>query len=99
MRIRRLSLITAAALALAAPSHAAELKVLSTNALKSVLEDLAPKFEQSSGHKVAITWGTAAQLKVQIEKGAAFDLAVITDAGADDLIKQDKLAARTALAR
>jgi molybdate transport system substrate-binding protein len=99
MRIRHLPLIAAAALALAAPSHAAELKVLSTNALKSVLEDLAPKFEQSSGHKVAITWGTAAQLKVQIEKGAAFDLAVITDAGADDLIKQGKLASRTALAR
>src|SRR5437763_1881404 len=47
----------------------------------------------------AITWGTAAQLKVQIEKGAAFDVAVITDAGAGDLIKQGKLASRTALAR
>jgi molybdate transport system substrate-binding protein len=99
MRIRHLSLIAAAALAFGAHADAAELKVLSTNALKSVLEDLGPKFEQSSGDKLAITWGTAAQLKVSIEKGAAFDLAVITDAGADDLIKQGKLASRTALAR
>jgi molybdate transport system substrate-binding protein len=99
MLIRCLSLIAAAVLALGAPAHAAEIKVLSTNALKSVLEDLGPKFEQSSGHKLAITWGTAAQLKGQIEKGAAVDVAFVTDAGADDLIKQSKLAARTAVAR
>jgi molybdate transport system substrate-binding protein len=99
MIIRYLSLVAAAALTFGAPTHAAEIKMLSTNALKTVLEDLGPKFEQSSGHKLAITWGTAAQLKVQIEKGAAFDVAVITEAGAEDLIKQGKLASRTALAR
>ncbi len=35
------------ACALGAPAHAAEIKVLSTNALKSVLHDLAPKFEKA----------------------------------------------------
>jgi molybdate transport system substrate-binding protein len=99
MIIHYLSLIAAAALTLGTPAHAAEIKVLSTNALKTVVGDLGPKFEQSSGHKLAITWGTAAQLKVEIEKGAAFDVAVLTNAGADDLIKQGKLASRTALAR
>jgi molybdate transport system substrate-binding protein len=99
MIIRHLSLVTAAALTFSTSALAAEITVLSTNALKTVLEDLAPKFEQSSENKLAITWGTAAALKVQIEKGAAFDVAVITDAGADDLIKQGKLASRTALAR
>jgi molybdate transport system substrate-binding protein len=99
MIIRYLSLVAATALTFGTAAHAAEIKVLSTNALKTVLEDLGPKFEQSSGHKLAITWGTAAQLKVQIEKDAAFDVAVITDIGADDLIKQGKLASRTALAR
>jgi molybdate transport system substrate-binding protein len=94
-----LSLVAASALMLSVAADAAEIKVLSTNALKTVLEDLGPKFEQSSGHKLAITWGTAAQLKVQIEKDAAFDVAIITDAGADDLIKQGKLASSTALAR
>ncbi len=99
MRIRYLSFIVAAPLVFGAPAHGAEIKVLSTNALKSVLEDLGPKFEQSSGHKLAITWGTAAQLKGQIEKGAAVDVAIVTDSGADDLIKQGKLASRTPLAR
>src|SRR5215475_9546995 len=99
MIIRYLSLVAATALTFGTATHAAEIKVLSTNALKTALEDLSPKFEQSSEHKLAITWGTAAQLKVQIEKGAAFDVAVITDAGAEDLIKQGKLASRTPLAR
>jgi hypothetical protein len=39
-----------------------------------------PKFEKSSEHKLAITWGTAADLKSQIEKGTPVDVAVITDA-------------------
>jgi molybdate transport system substrate-binding protein len=98
MSVRYLSLVAAAALALGAPADADEIKVLSTNALKTALEDLGPKFEQSSGHKLAITWGTAAQLKAQIEKGVGFDVAIITDAGATDLVRQNKLASRTPLA-
>jgi molybdate transport system substrate-binding protein len=99
MAIRFLSLVAAAALILSASAHAAEINVLSTNALKTVLEDLGPKFEQSSGNKLAITWGTTAQLKDQIEKGAVFDVAVVTNEVADDLIKQGKLTSRTAFAR
>jgi molybdate transport system substrate-binding protein len=99
MIIRHLSLVAAAALTFSTSALAAEITVLSTNALKTVIEDLAPKFEQSSENKLAITWGTAAGLKAQIEKGAAFDVAVITEAGADDLIKQGKLVSRLVLAR
>jgi molybdate transport system substrate-binding protein len=99
MHVRHLSLVAATVLALGASAHAADIKVLSTNALKSVLEDLGPKFEQSSGHKITFTFGTAAQLKGEIEKGAAFDVAVVTDKGADDLVKHGKLASSTALAR
>src|ERR1700745_2153964 len=99
MAMRHLSLVAGVALTFSIPAHADEIRVLSTTALKAALEDLGPKFEQSSGHKLAITWGTAAQLKVQIEKGALFDVAIVTDAGADDLVKQNKLASRTPLAR
>jgi molybdate transport system substrate-binding protein len=100
MTIRILALAaTAAALVLNAPAHAAEIKVLSSNALKTVLEDLGPKFEKATEHKLAFTWGTAATLKGEIEKGAAVDVAVLTDGAVDDLIKKGKLASRTALAR
>ena len=99
MITRYLWLLAAAALTLGGPAHATEIKVLSTNALKPVLEELGPKFEQSSEKKLAITWGTTTQLKTQIEEGAALDAALVTDAVADDLIKRGKLATRTALAR
>jgi molybdate transport system substrate-binding protein len=100
MIVRYLSLVAAAALTLGGvPADAAEINVLSTNALKTALEELGPKFEQSSEHKLTITWGATAQLKDQIERGATFDVAVVTDAVADDLIRQGKLASRTALAR
>jgi molybdate transport system substrate-binding protein len=89
---------TTAALAFGGPAHAAEIKVLSSNAVKTVLEDLGPKFEKATENKIAFTWGTAATLKGEIAKGAAVDVAVLTDGAVDDLIKQGKLASRTALA-
>ena len=91
---------TAAAIGLAvmlapAAAGAVELKVMSTNGVKSVLEELAPQFEKATGHKLTIRFAPAADLKGQIEKGEAFDLAILTAAALDDLIKQGKLAAAT----
>jgi molybdate transport system substrate-binding protein len=76
-------------------ANAAEIKVISSNALKTVLQELAPAFEKATEHKLVFTWGAAVPLKAQIEKGEAFDLAVLTTAGIDDLIKQGKLVAAT----
>jgi molybdate transport system substrate-binding protein len=72
-------------------ANAAEIKVISSNALKTVLQELAPAFEKATEHKLVFTWGAAVPLKAQIEQGEAFDLAVLTTAGIDDLIKQGKL--------
>src|SRR5262252_8411615 len=87
-------------LATQVPASAAEIKVISSNALKTTLEQLAPAFEKATEHKLVFTFGAAIPLKAEIEKGATFDLAVLTTAGVDDLIKQGKLvgATRTALA-
>jgi molybdate transport system substrate-binding protein len=87
-------------LAAGSGAGAAGVKVISSNALKTTLEQLAPGFEKSTGHKLVFTFGAAVPLKAEIEKGAAFDVAVLTTAGVDDLIKQGKLVAatRTALA-
>jgi molybdate transport system substrate-binding protein len=80
---------------------AADIKVISSNALKTTLEQLGPAFEKATGHKVVFTFGAAVPLTAQIKKGATFDLAVLTTAGVDDLIKEGKLvgATRTALAK
>jgi molybdate transport system substrate-binding protein len=86
------------AMAFATSANAADVKVISSNALKSVLEELAPQFEKANEHKLAITWGAAAELKVQIEKGAPFDFTILTTGAIDDLIKQGKLVAATRIA-
>jgi molybdate transport system substrate-binding protein len=89
--------IVAATMALGLPlmlaqAQAAEIKFLASNALKSVLEELAPQFEKASGHKLAITFGSTGNLTAAIDKGTPFDLTVVGSAALDDLIKQGKLA-------
>jgi molybdate transport system substrate-binding protein len=83
-----------------APAGAAEVKVICSNALKTTLEQLAPAFEKATEHKLAITWGATVPLKVDIEKGATFDLTLLTTKAVDDLVGRGKLTAatRTALA-
>jgi molybdate transport system substrate-binding protein len=78
----------------------ADIKVLSTNGVATVLRELAPQFERAKGHKLAITLGATAKLKQQIGEGAAFDVAILTAEATDDLIKQGKIAgARADLAK
>ena len=85
----------------AGAADAAEIKVLISNALKSTMEELAPQFEKASENKLVITFGAAAELKASIEKGAAVDVAILTAATTDDLVKEGKLTAagRTDIAR
>jgi molybdate transport system substrate-binding protein len=91
--------IAIAALAFSSAAQTAEIKLLSTNAVKPAIEDIVPKFEKSSEHKLAITFGTAANLKGEIEKGATVDVAILTDAGIHDLVRAGKIGTRTPLVR
>jgi molybdate transport system substrate-binding protein len=79
----------------AIPSDAADIRVLCSNGLKAVFEDLAPQFERATGNKVNVTFGLAAGFKQQIDGGATFDVAILTPALIDDLIKSGRLAADT----
>jgi molybdate transport system substrate-binding protein len=82
-------------------ASAAEIKVLCSNGIQAVVEELVPQFEQATRHKVVVTYGLAAALKRRIEAGEPFDLAVLTPPLIDDLVKQGKIAGdtRTVLAR
>jgi molybdate transport system substrate-binding protein len=78
-----------------AGASAAGITVICSNGIKAVMEELVPRFEEATTHKVVIRYGLSAALKQQIDAGAPFDLAVLTPALLDDLIKQGKVAART----
>lgn len=80
---------TALALALTACAcaHAAEIKVLSTMALRSVMEELLPEFERASGHRVTIAYDTANIMANRVKGGEPVDLAIVTPALLDELAK------------
>jgi molybdate transport system substrate-binding protein len=82
-------------------AQAAEVKVLASNAVKPVLEELGPRFERESGNKVTMVFGSPAGLIAEVAKGAPFDVVVLPTSGVDDLARQGKMAAgaQTAVAR
>ena len=87
-------------MAVAVPARADDIKVFSSVAMRAVVEELAPRFERDTGHRVVPTFGLAAALKGRIEAGESYDLAILTPAQLDDLIKQGKAAGpRAVIAR
>jgi molybdate transport system substrate-binding protein len=74
---------------------AAEVKVLSTIGVRSVLMELGPQFERTSGHKLAISFDVANALKRRIDAGETYDVAILTVPVMDDLIKQSKIVVDT----
>jgi molybdate transport system substrate-binding protein len=74
---------------------AAEVICLCSNALKSVMEELAPQFEKVTGHKLKAEYGSTGPLKAQIEKGQPFDIAILGVEAVNDLIKSGKLSPET----
>ncbi len=99
MKIQRvIGPIVGSALALlASGAQAAEITVLASTAVKTTLEELAPQFEKATGNKVDITFAPAAALKVKIDDGAAFDVAVLTVPVIDSLAGKIDMA-RTVIA-
>ena len=75
----------------AAWANAAEIKVLSSVALTSALDELAPVLERTSGNKLVIEYGVAAQLKERFLAGAAADVLILTRQLMDDLQQQGKV--------
>jgi molybdate transport system substrate-binding protein len=86
-------------LLLATQTQAAEIKVLASTALKTVLEEIGPQFDKATGNNVILTFAPAAVLKTQIDQRAAFDVAILTVPITDGLARDGKLdATRTVIA-
>ena len=55
-------------------AHPVDLKVLTSVALTSVLDELTPAFGKATGNKLAIEYGLAAELKKRILDGETADV-------------------------
>jgi molybdate transport system substrate-binding protein len=74
-----------------AATDAADVRVLASNGVKAAVEELKPQLEKASGGTLSIDFSTTAALRERIEKGDAFDLAILTDDAVDALVKAGKL--------
>ena len=74
---------------------AADVKVLTANGVKAIMVDLAKKFEGSTGNKVMFTFGEAGEIKTQILSGESFDVSVLPLPVLEDLVKRNKIVARS----
>ena len=84
-----------------AKTDAGQIKVLSTVGVQGLLEQLKPDFERRTGHRLAIAFNVATELKQRIEAGEEFDLGIFTDFVIDDLIGSGRIlpSTRTDIAR
>ena len=86
--------VTLAVLLLSANQlSAAEIKAMFPAAMRSVMTELIPQFEKSSGHKVNIDYGTVGAIIARLEAGDMLDVAVVTTKQLPELTKQGVISA------
>lgn len=83
--------LLAAALLLPAAAHAADIRVMTAGAFRSVLSAVAPGFETRTGHHLQIETDTAGGVAQRIARGEAFDLAVLTPPTAEQPTRDGRL--------
>ena len=77
------------------PAQSAELHVMVSDGMKTVVQQLTPQIEQATGRKLAAQFNSSKNLRDEIQSGEAFDAAILTADVLDDLIKAGKIAAPT----
>ena len=74
------------------PIAETSLRVFASNGVKAVIEELQPQCERATGRRLAIQFGSTADLVKKIDAGEPFDLTMLTSDAIDQLIKSGKLA-------
>lgn len=82
-------------------AEANEIKILSALGFMAVMEELGPKFERASGHKLTITFAILSEIVKRVQNGETADVIVIPRQGIDGFVKAGKASAAnvTVLAR
>jgi molybdate transport system substrate-binding protein len=91
--VLRSALMAVFGLVTANVAQASELKVLTSVALTSVLDELAPVFEKTTGTKLKIDYNLIAAQRKRILDGESADVIILSRGAMQELQKQDKFAA------
>ncbi len=71
----------------------AELKIFASRAIWTVLNEVGPEFEKSSGHKLEVRTGLSPEFVRRINAGEAYDVIAAPPGSLDGLIRTGKIAA------
>ena len=74
-------------------AQTADLHVMISDGMKTVVEELTPQIEHSIGRKLAAQFNSSKNLRDKIQAEEPFDAAILTSDVLDDLIQQGKIAA------
>jgi molybdate transport system substrate-binding protein len=74
------------------PPHAdaGEIKVLSATGIREAIEDLAPKFERATGHKVVVAFANSGTVLKRFAEGESADVILLPREAIDGLVKDGK---------
>jgi molybdate transport system substrate-binding protein len=81
----------ASALLFSTALNAAEIKVLSTQAIQGIYRELVPQFEKASGHKVTTIFSGTLDVQKRIAAGETYDLIIMAGPDLDKLIAAGKV--------
>jgi molybdate transport system substrate-binding protein len=73
-------------------AQAADIKVLSAGALRSLLQELKPGFEKNSGNRLVLDFATAGQVEERVASGDTVDVALLTEPRIKKLESEGKIA-------
>lgn len=68
-----------------------EIRMLCSNGMKAVVEEVRPQMERAIGHPLSIEFSSTATFKEKIDSGAAFDVAILTSEAIESLTKRGKI--------
>jgi molybdate transport system substrate-binding protein len=73
-----------------AVAQTSEVRVLASNGIKAVVEDLLPQTEHAIGHTISVQYRPTAALKQEIDAGEPFDVVIVTVESIAQLSKEGK---------
>ncbi len=76
----------------AATAHSAEVQVAVAGNFTGPMEKIVPSFEQETGHKAIVAYGTVGKFYAQINNGAPFDVLISADEETPRRLVKDGLA-------
>jgi molybdate transport system substrate-binding protein len=95
MNVGVIALALLALLVGAGPVAAAEVRLLTAGAMKTMVTELSEGFQKETGHTVVITADTGGGLRKRVESGEKADVLVAPDAVMDALAKSNHVVADT----